>query len=336
MLDRSLIIGVLLGACGGGGAAPDAAPDAPAPDAYTGPRLLSSTGLYDPSGGIVAGVREFAPRYVLWSDGAVKRRWLYLPPGTQLDTSDPAHWQLPVGGKLWKQFADPAGPLLETRLIERVAATGDDDQDYWTGAFVWRDDESDAVFAADGAQDVRGTDHDVPTSTQCRTCHTGEPGFMLGVSALQLSGAGTGTRLDDLASDGVLSAPVADYTVPGDATTQAALGYLHANCGHCHNPSGAAWPDVPMTLQLDLTAATPETTTIWQSTVGVPLFRFMHLGYTDRIVAGDPDTSAIVYRMSVRDAGTTGAPDQMPPLATEHVDDVGVAAVRAWITSIPP
>lgn len=308
-------------ACGGGPAAPDAGLDAAVvPDAYLGPPRLSDTGLDDD------GVVEFAPTYALWSDGAVKRRWLWLPPGSAIDATDPAHWQLPVGARMWKEFAAPDGTLLETRLIERVDDTGVDDLDYWAGAFVWLDDESDALLAEDGAIDVRGTDHDVPSMTRCRTCHTGEPGFALGVSTLQLSGDGEGVRLDDLP---VVPAPAA-YAVPGDDATRAALGYLHANCGHCHNSAGSAWPDVVgMTLQLDLAASAPEETTVWRSTVDVALTRFSHPDYTLRIAAGEPDASAVVYRMSQR-----GSAAQMPPLATEFVDQDGLAAVRAWITSI--
>jgi hypothetical protein len=300
---RAVIAAALLAACGDGAGvpSPDAAPE---PDAALDPARLSSTGLD------TLEVRAFAPRYALWSDGAVKSRWMFVP--GEIDTSDPAHWRFPVGTKFWKQFAAPDGRKLETRLIEHVADTGDDDVDFRTISFVWLDDESDAIAAPLGAEDVRGTDHDVPSATQCRTCHTGEPGFALGVSALQLG----------------------EYEVPGDAATQAALGYLHANCGHCHNPNGSARPDVDMTLQLDLAATTPETTTIWRDTVGVALFRFEHACCTVRVAPGDPDASALLYRMSVRDAAAAGS-DQMPPIASEHVDDAGVELVRAWIASMP-
>ena len=52
------------------------------------PALLSETGLYEASrpGAIARGVRQFSPQYPLWTDGASKARWIYLPPGTAIDT----------------------------------------------------------------------------------------------------------------------------------------------------------------------------------------------------------------------------------------------------------
>ena len=37
----------------------------------------------------------FAPQYPLWTDGAAKRRWISLPPGTAIDASDPENWVFP-------------------------------------------------------------------------------------------------------------------------------------------------------------------------------------------------------------------------------------------------
>jgi len=340
----AIALGVVVAGCGEPAQAPDGAPiggidaavDAPTDARIGAPplRRLSSTGLYsDFDARVIApGLIEFTPRYALWSDGARKRRWLSLPTGSTIDTSDPAHWRFPVGTRVWKEFSAPDGRLLETRLIERVSDSGDDEVDYWMGAFVWLDDESDAIYREEGAEDVRGTAHDVPAAIRCPTCHYGEPGHLLGVSTLQLSGAGEGARLAELAYDGRLgAAPPAEYTVPGDDVTRAALGYLHANCGHCHNQRGAARPYVDMTLQLDLVATTPEDTTIWQNTVGVPLFSFQDPGYTVRVAPGDPAASALLHRMMVR-----GPRQQMPPIATEVVDDTGVAAVRQWIGSLAP
>src|SRR5690349_1711795 len=78
-------------------------PDAPA---KRGRDQLSQTGLYADiaTKTIAADVLAFEPSYVLWSDGATKTRWVRLPPGTSIDTTDPDHWVLPVGTQLWKEF----------------------------------------------------------------------------------------------------------------------------------------------------------------------------------------------------------------------------------------
>src|SRR5262245_24590879 len=55
------------------------------------PQKLSETGLYTDfkSRTIDPRYLTFVPRYELWSDGAGKSRWMYLPEGTQIDTTDP-------------------------------------------------------------------------------------------------------------------------------------------------------------------------------------------------------------------------------------------------------
>ena len=47
----------------------------------------------------------YAPKFQLWSDSATKKRWIYLPPGSQIDTSDMDFWKFPVGTKVWKEFS---------------------------------------------------------------------------------------------------------------------------------------------------------------------------------------------------------------------------------------
>jgi hypothetical protein len=48
----------------------------------------------------------------------------------------------------------------------------------------------------------------------------------------------------------------------------------------------------------------------------------------DRLVPGAPEDSRIFERMATRGVW------QMPPLATDVVDPVGVGVVRAWIESL--
>lgn len=302
------------------------------PDAAVQPHFppyqrLSETGLFVDGQRVAPRIEEFVPRYALWTDGAKKRRWISFPAGGKIAASDPAHWELPIGTTLWKEFRDPDGRLLETRVIERIGP-GSGDDDYWMGAFVWLADGSDAELAADGATNILGTNHDVPSRTQCGTCHRGEVGRALGFSALQLSGSGGGLRLANLSSR--LDVPVADYAIPGDPITRDALGTLHANCGHCHNDRGAARPDVNMTLQLGLNATIPSETSIWKNTVGVGLAKYQHAGLSKRVVPGDASSSAVIVRMASRVRG-----EQMPPLGTEQVDTNAVAVVSAWIDALP-
>jgi hypothetical protein len=282
------------------------------------PELLSTTGLYSDFAAKTVSSRlvEFAPNNVLWSDGAQKLRWFQLPAGGVIDSSDMNHWLLPVGTKLFKEFSLD-GKRLETRLIWRVGDTGNRERDTLLASYVWLDDESDAVLALAGAQNVRGTEHDVPDADTCWKCHVSEPGRSLGLAALQI---GDVSALP-------LSVQPSDPTP--FAAPNAALGYLHANCGHCHNPNGSAWVNSSMVLRLDVEERDATANKIVQTTVGVPIQQWLNHGFSERIVADDPDASAIYFRMSQRAMNV-----QMPQLATEKTDPTGLALVRAWIDSL--
>lgn len=305
---------IALGAC--------SSPSPPPPDAEVLPSVLparlSQTGLYADirAKTIASGMVEFTPANVLWSDGAEKHRWYELPAGATIDSTDMDHWRFPVGTKVFKEFARD-GKRLETRLIWRVSDTGDRERDTLFGSYVWNDAETDAVFAKDGEMNVRGTDHDVPSAEDCWRCHIGEPGHVLGLSALQLG---------DVSAVPLSAPPPAGTTY---AAPDPALGYLHANCGHCHNPNGGAWVDSHMVLRLDVGERDAAATQIVQTTVGVELEQWIDRGFTYRIVAGDPDQSALFYRITQRTMQV-----QMPPLATEHTDDTAIALLRSWIESL--
>jgi len=288
------------------------------PDPYRPSELrLSELGLYrDIERKVLADdVRAFEPAHPLWSDGADKRRWLRLPAGARIDSSDMDHWRFPAGTMLFKEFSRE-GRRIETRVIAR---TGCSDTDTWMGAFVWNGDESDALFAPGGERDARGTRHDVPPAASCPTCHDGEPGRVLGFSAVQ----------QPLAAAKLLSHPMPPFAPPGDAVTAAALGYLHANCGHCHNPNGSARPDTDMDLMLSIADRNPADAGAVRTTVGQALHYYRASPLTLRVAPRDPDRSALLHRMLERGTGS-----QMPPLATEAIDPTGVAIVGAWIESL--
>lgn len=288
------------------------------------PARLSETGLFanqiDET--LAPGVQPYAPRFELWSDGAAKRRWIYLPPGTQIDTSDPDAWNFPVGTKLWKEFTRD-GVRVETRLLYKhgVASTA------WTPvAYVWGDD-GDAWASPGGRANARGTKHDVPSAAQCMGCHRGTKSGVLGFSAVQLPEAGEGGAigLAELRASGRLTAPVPPVEVPGTPETRAALGYLHANCSHCHNQSRPARVgprcfdperDIDFMLRVG-ELATPEDTATYRTAVG------------NVIAPGKPGDSDVMVRIRSRDPWWG-----MPALGTEVVDTAGVQILETWIRSL--
>jgi len=334
----ALAFGVAGAGLGCGAASDSAAPlekPAPAPPvAYERPAYerVSDTGIYADLGAnlVARGFEAFTPSYPLFADGAEKRRFVSLPPGSTIDTSDLDHWVFAVGTRFVKEFWLD-GVLLETRLVERY---GDGANDYFMGAFVWSEDGSDAALAPNGAEDVLGTAHDAPAQKQCTACHNGEAGRVLGFSALQLAHAKSDAAeltLATLVARRTLSdAPATlDFQAPGDGATAAALGYLHGNCGHCHNLHGTSWPDTQMVLRLDVEETVADQTALFRSVVGAKVQYFRGADVHLRVAPGDPNASALVVRMQAR-----GSDEQMPPLATEIPDAVGVAAVSAWITSL--
>ncbi len=153
-------------------------------------------------------------------------------------------------------------------------------------------------------------------------------------SAIQLSRTVNPPALPELAAMGLLSHPPANaggHPLPGDALTSKALGYLHANCGHCHNKSGTAWPDTQMVLRMTIADTDVATSGVYATNVGQPLQYWRGGEITLRVAPGAPDSSALIARMASRVAKV-----QMPPLATELVDPTGLTDVGAWISTLVP
>lgn len=281
------------------------------------PATLSQTGLYaDVSSDTLAdGVEPFHPEHALWSDGADKRRFIALPPGAQIDTLDPDDWRFPEGTKLWKEFSRD-GVRVETRLLQKV---GPSDGDWVAVAYVWNDQGDDADAAWSGQPNARGTPHDVPAADQCQGCHAGRKSRVLGFSAVQLSReVGDGSLdLARLVTEGRLSQEVQPVRLPGDDTDRAALGYLHANCSHCHNQ---ARPDAdgPRCYDpqngIDFRLLTGQLASVSQTLAVRTTVRHAHR------------REQMLERMGSRDRD-----EQMPPLATERVDARAVSVLRSWL-----
>jgi hypothetical protein len=343
-MRTAFLIALALAACGDNrnvqttDAPIEGAIDAPATTDGGPPTLLHQTGLCDDAAcqQINPGILTYAPRWALWADAASKRRWLYLPPGTKIDTTKMDWWSFPQGTKLWKEFTSD-GVRVETRMYWKQ---GPNDSDWYQVAYVWNASQDLAVATPLGMDNANGTQHDVPARVQCRQCHDRTPGRILGFSALELDApAATGdVDLDYLVQHDLLTAPPTKpasgpyFPLWSDASANdvAALGYLHANCGHCHNEYSDVISTCPRLFRAlvgqlggSKTATDAYTSTVNQApAIGV-------VGTTAVVAPGDPDHSVLYVRFT-----STNLAIRMPPLATEVIDPDAATVLHDWIAQM--
>ncbi len=317
--------------------------------------LLSQTGLYADiaSETLAPGVHLYAPQFELWTDGAEKRRWIYIPEGSQIDTSNIDDWKFPIGTKIWKEFVRD-GIRIETRLIEKLPRerASEGFEGWLSVAYVWLDDQSDAKATPEGLENAKGTPHDVPDQQACGECHDMRIEKPLGFSAIQLAHDGEGMTLTALVEQDLISTPPSvALTVPGTPEQREVLGYFHANCGHCHRdraPTNNRVSSLKLWLE-SANLASFEETDAYSSLVNRTTESAHGSRYPYRIHGGDAEQSELMRRLLFRAEGgdstqghetTSMSLDDedvpMPPLGTELAYEPAVTAIRQWIEALPP
>jgi hypothetical protein len=285
------------------------------------------------------GIREYAPRVSFWDDTATKRRWIYLPPGTKIDTSDMDHWVFPVGTKIWKEFTRDT-VRVETRLIMKQLADDNAPGAWFYATYQWNATDDGTMAVTEGVRNANGTMHDIPTTSDCLACHNRlKPQRVLGFEAIQLdydAPANLTDLADLIAADLITVKPAGAspyFPLPGTAVDAAALTYFHANCGHCHNPSSDVHDMTLLDLRLRTTllatvAGTPTYATTVNQDAAIP-YLDNGMTLTKLIIPQDPSHSAVIGRMN-----TTIQFRFMPNVAVETVDPAGQTALLAWINSL--
>ena len=308
------------------------------------PLHLSDTGLFAPgtTEAIAVANRPFSPQYPLWTDGATKRRWVYIPQGAAIDVRNPRRWEFPVGTRFWKEFSF-ARRRVETRVLWKASESG-----WLAGSYVWNQDGSDAVLASDGmtgaVEIIPGRRHNVPSGADCAACH-GTTRAPLGFNPLQLSDDRDSDAIHGepltkgmvtvrtLLDEGVLTPATAIPRTPARITarnprTRTILGYLSGNCGACHNGDGQIAAQVPSFAYADLI---DDGDGVARQMMNRPA-RWQAPGRTDGTMLIDPsspDQSALLLRMRSRKPSS-----QMPPLGTVVQDQQAVAAIGRWISEV--
>nr|WP_303684228.1 SO2930 family diheme c-type cytochrome [Brevundimonas naejangsanensis] len=273
--------------------------------------------------------------------GTVITKTFFYPTGAKgrvLRQGDPRQFHEGDGLKL-KQVR-----MIETRLLIRRP-------EGWTAlTYLWNEAQTDAVLHRVGAAvplTMTGSDgkdetfsYIVPNATQCSACHATNVATReiqpIGPKARLLNrdfaySDRTENQLSRLTAMGYLKgvadpgqAPLQVSWTDAAASTEArARAYLDVNCGHCHNPKGAAatsglYLDAPSPLSGSAGLCKPPVA----AGAGTGNLRF-------DIVPGKADESIMAYRMD-----STHPAVMMPEIGRSTRHDEGVALIRSWIDSL--
>ncbi|MDB6018478.1 MAG: glucose/sorbosone dehydrogenase domain protein, partial [Pedosphaera sp.] len=313
------------------------------------PALLSQVGVFTNMVSLAAAgaLLPYDVNSPLWSDGAVKSRWIAMPTNTQIGFAPTGEWSFPAGTVLVKHFELPVNdtdPTVRKRLETRLLVRDTNGMAYGV-TYKWRADNSDADLLTNSlSEDIviastNGTTRTqtwyYPSRQDCLTCHNPNANFVLGVKTRQQNGnyayASSGITDNQLRTWnhlGLFSPALNEANIPTYAAlvniTNTAAGltnrmrsYLDANCANCHRPNGtsANWDaryDTPLASQGIINGPVNNDLGIYGSAVFTP---------------GDPANSVMYQRIN------TNGTFRMPPLARNVIDGTAVSVLAAWINS---
>lgn len=314
------------------------------------PATLSETGLFADLTQLTPnpGLHFYEPNVTFWSDNAVKRRWFAVP-GTQekITWKEEGSFTFPTG-TLWVKHFDMelvrGNPATRKRLETRVIVKNTDG--VYGISYRWNDEGTEATLVGDPGATFNLTITDptlpagqqtftqpwqIPSRTQCMTCHNSSTSGVLGFDSRQLNRddipfeGQLGNFLQQMAIAGYLeNLPSNPQSLPrhvaaqdGNADLESRVrSYLAVNCSYCHADSNGG---------LDLRAHIPleETRLLHHPDQG-------QISLIDpdlrRIVPGSTEHSSVLQRV----AGTPGF-NRMPPLASSVIDKTGVELLTHWI-----
>ncbi len=296
------------------------------------PRTLTEFGFFTdgPAQVPAAGVIPYRLNMPLFSDGADKLRFVYIPQGNRAQADGANLLDFPVGTALIKTFAFGTGQdrrLIETRvLLHRT--------DGWLALpYVWNTAQTEAKLALAGARvpvttpQGQAISYRVPNKNQCKECHGLQGAVVpIGPKARNLSHEWLAmlqrANMLDAVPNGSDIMPKIDNALASDRA-QAARAYLDVNCAHCHRPNATASNSG---LDLRWEQDEPQALGVWKRPVAAGRGSG---GHEFDIVPGKPGESILSYRMRSTEPGIA-----MPELGKQTVDEQGVALVDRWIAAM--
>jgi len=293
----------------------------------------------------VYGVLPYKPINKLFSDYALKKRFIWMPMGvTSTYTEDFEVISSPNSTVLVKTFYyDNVQPGNNTQIIETRLMIKKDG--VWIFAnYLWNEDQTEAVLDASGnggfvevewIQDgeTKNVNYRIPAQSECYTCHKNSAeNIPLGLKPQNLNSdyaypEGTMNQLQKFREMGYLnSVPGSIVTVPDWTDTSLSLrervrGYVDINCSGCHSEGGHcdyrflrfSYFESDNNRNIGI-CETPDTP--------VP-------GFDKIIDRGNLDNSVLHFRLA-----TTEEQYRMPLLGRRLVHEEGLDLIEEWINSM--
>jgi len=291
-----------------------------------------------------SGVIPYAPASSLFTDYALKKRFVWMPAGAKATyVADSELLEFPVGTALIKSFyyenmlPDGATRILETRVMIKKS-------DGWIFAeYVWNEDQSEAYLEMDGSyQQIdwlqngvqKSTNYRIPSDVECLICHKSNSiPIPIGLKPQNLNvdynyADGSMNQLQKLIQVGYLenSLPATiistvDYSDPTQTLDLRIRSYLDINCAHCHR-LGSHCDYRPIRL------AFSETDDPENMGLCVEPDEFINTALTNIITPSNINRSVMHFRLNSTDENT-----RMPLLGRTLVHEEGVQLLEDWINS---
>lgn len=299
------------------------------------------------------GIIPYQVNAPLWSDRAIKRRWMAIPNDGDFDQASEQiqfrgedDWTFPEGTVFVKHFDLPTStsdPGQATKLETRFFVMARNNTAYGL-TYKWNEEQTDAFLQLDNSSatydifdegQATGTQRwDFPGRDQCMSCHNSNANFVLGVKTHQLNSemyypaAGISeNQLKYLSDHDIIDHRDNnwnDYPRAYDLDDFVSLdlkirSYLDANCASCHRAGGVTGVTMDLRFNTPLEA---------KNIIDLPT-------QSQASVHGNLIVEPGNHRGSelwVRDQSTED--DRMPPIGRNIVDEDYIVALAEWIDGL--
>jgi uncharacterized repeat protein (TIGR03806 family) len=293
-------------------------------------------------------VLPYKPISSLFSDYALKKRFLWMPDGVKASyNGDGEPLDFPVGTVLIKNFYyENVLPSNDTRIIE-TRLLYKTDTGYKFAEYIWNEEQTEAFLDVEGdggftdvtwLQDgeKRTVTYRTPAGSECFTCHkSNAENAPIGLKPQSLNSEypypeATQNQLSKFIDIGYLEdnlppniTTVIDYTDETQTLDLRVRSYLDINCASCHQDEGHC-------NYRSMRFAFDENETLENRGVCVdPDDFFPELEAQKIVKPGDPENSVLFVRLSTNEQNR-----RMPLLGRNSLHIEGIELLEQWIIAL--